>query len=232
MLALPKRLLPQDFYLQLTDQVAKQLLGKILARQFPNRGAQYFMIVETEAYLGVEDPACHSYKNKKTPRTQWMYLPGGHTYIYLIYGLHHCLNIVTQPAGIPEAVLIRAIAPISLSDEHSCYLSNSTSEKPQKIVTNGPGKLTKHLQITRDLNGIPVWDGQQPLYILEGASPPEALIGTSPRIGVEYAGKAARWPLRFFIKNSPFVSQPSSFHQKQKNFGNKKGPAQFHRGPL
>lgn len=131
--------LGQSFFLRPTLKVAESLLGKLLIRRL-NDTLLVGKIVETEAYCGADDLACHASRGK-TPRTAIMFGPGGYWYIYLIYGIHHCLNIVTERENYPAAVLIRAVAP----------LQGFTAE----AKTNGPGKLCKAYQLTRELNGLP-----------------------------------------------------------------------------
>jgi len=130
--------LTSDFYIQNAITVAKKLPGKIMVRKINNQMMKT-KIVETEAYYGTKDKASHAYQNKKTDRTRPMFLKGGHTYIYLIYGIHHCLNIVTGKKEEPEAVLIRAIEPLTnleMIKQNRKIKTNNTVE-----LTNGPGKL-------------------------------------------------------------------------------------------
>jgi DNA-3-methyladenine glycosylase len=189
--------LPREFYLRDAREVAKDLLGKILVHR-TKQGDLMVEITEVEAYLGIEDPACHSYGDRRTPRTQTMYGLGGHAYIYLIYGMHYLLNAVTGQEGDPCAVLIRAGTPL----EGRELLSQNRYGKPYHELTksqlrafcDGPGKLSKALGLTIQQNG---WDlCQSPLIITEGVREKRA-IATGPRIGVDYAGEAATWPLNF-----------------------------------
>lgn len=193
-------ILNQDFYFQDTTEVAQQLLGKVLYHRKNGVELCYGRIVETEAYLGIADPACHTFRDRKTERTKTMYLPGGHSYIYLIYGMHHCLNFVTRSEQEPEAVLIRALEPVHYS-----------GEKPARnhLYTNGPGKLCRHLGITRKENALPIWKKKSGLWVEDDhfQAKPRRLFKTA-RIGVDYAGEAAKWPLRFYLKESPWVSRP------------------------
>ncbi len=185
-------MLPVSFYQRETTLVAKDLLGKILCYEQSPGQIYRGRIVETEAYLGIDDPACHTYKGRRTDRVRSMYLPGGHAYIYLIYGIHNCLNVVTRDEEHPEAVLLRALEPI----------------QPLQMSTNGPGKLCKALGLTRAQDGLPLFQKKSPLWIEED----DFRIKTSqivkaPRVGVEYAKEAALWPLRFFVKDNPYVSR-------------------------
>ncbi len=178
----------RSYYLRETTLVARDLLGTWLARRF--RGAWYgARIVETEAYLGIDDAAAHSWKGRRTERVQPMYADGGHLYVFLVYGMHHCANVVTREEGIAQAVLLRA--------------AEGPGDAPRLL--SGPGKLCAGLGITvadtgRDLTGC----GPIRIFRRPGARRPK--IRESPRIGVDYAGEAARWPLRFFDAKSPAVS--------------------------
>ena len=147
-------------------------------------------IVETEAYLGPRDRAAHSWRGR-TPRTQVMFGPPGHAYVYFIYGFWHCLNVVTARAGIPHAVLLRALEPIAGISGRTC----------------GPGLLCRAMNIDRRLNGIDLRGDV--LWLARPAAPARAVrIGRSARIGVDYAGEWARRPWRFFDRNSACVSHP------------------------
>ncbi len=160
------RALPKKFYQRDTQVVARELLGRVLAFQ-QGRVVRRGRIVETEAYLGPHDLACHSAKGK-TPRTEVMFGPAGISYVYLIYGMYHCLNIVT---GNGAAVLIRAL---------------ELSGEDVSVKTDGPGKLTRALGITREHNNHPLW--KKPLWVEEGEPVAERAIQRGPRIGVDYAG--------------------------------------------
>ena len=182
---------PREFFHLETMQIARALIGSWFARRYNNRwfGAR---IVETEAYLGSEDAAAHSWRGRRTPRVEPMYMDGGHLYVFLVYGMHHCANVVTQSAGIAEAVLLRA------------------AERPERVpakLLSGPGKLCAALGITVAYSGIDLLsDGDFRLYKSRDENPE---IGVSKRIGVEYAGESADWPLRFFDIKSAAVSGPA-----------------------
>lgn len=190
-------ILPQDFYFEDTESVAKVLLGKVLhinitGEEFRAR------IVETEAYLGVSDAAAHTFGDRRTARTKSMYLDGGHSYVYMIYGMYFCLNFVTRTVDHPEAVLIRAVEP----------LPHQANVKKKDLKTNGPGKLCKHYGITREHDGVRLWKKKSALYVSDdGFEVSKKQIEAKPRIGVDYAGDAAQWPLRFYLKDNPFVSR-------------------------
>lgn len=192
-------ILEQEFYFQDTKTVAKELLGKILHIK-KGKEEHKARIVEVEAYLGKEDPACHTFGGRNTPRVRSMYLSGGHSYVYLIYGMYHCLNVVTRTSEHPEAVLIRAVQPL----EAQPHLM-----KKKDFKTNGPGKLCRHYGITKDHDGLRLWQKNSTLFISEDDHElKKGSIISAPRIGVEYAAEAAQWPLRYYMKNSLFVSRP------------------------
>ena len=145
------------------------------------------IILETEAYLGLGDPACHSYGPsgpRRTDRTEVMFHVGGVAYVYFIYGMHFCFNVVTMGENEPEAVLIRALFPAAGFLVSDC------------VRLNGPGKLCRLLQIDRSLNGHAL-DSTSELFILEGVEVSEQHIETTSRIGIAGSGDAAEWPLRF-----------------------------------
>ncbi len=175
--------LPRSFYARDTVEVARDLLGKVI-----RHGAASARIVETEAYLGVDDAAAHSARGL-TPRTRVIFGPPGHAYVYLIYGMHYCLNIVAETEGVAGCVLIRAVEPLGAADGIA-------------LPSNGPGKLTRALGITLKHYGADLTRGPITLH-----NPPdrEAFeIGISPRIGIS---QAAALPLRFFIRGNRFVSR-------------------------
>lgn len=201
--------LPQKFYFQDTVPLAKALLGKRLVRMW--RGKRLSgIIVETEAYLGAIDAAAHTFKGR-TERNKSMYLEGGHAYVYFIYGMHYCINVVAKRAGEPEAVLIRALAPERDSpgpaQERSLRLDQERSLPKGKpaLAMNGPGRLCKALRITKALDGESLRG--ETIFIEEAKGPEAEEIGAAERIGVDYAGEAAGWPLRFYWKGSPYLSR-------------------------
>jgi DNA-3-methyladenine glycosylase len=177
----------RDFYDRDTAEVAKDLLGKRLVR-VRNGTEQVGRIVEVEAYLGEYDLACHSSRGR-TARTAVMFGPPGFAYVYMIYGMHYCLNVVTEPQGNAAAVLIRALEPIQNIDE----------------PTNGPARLCKTLQIDRRLNGHDLLSDD--FFIAAPELPQRFSVVARPRVGVAYAGEWADRPLRYYIKGNPFVSQ-------------------------
>jgi DNA-3-methyladenine glycosylase len=194
------RPLSASFYRRDTALVARDLLGCRLTRRFPDGRKLTVVIVETEAYLGVKDRAAHTWNGRKTPRVAPMWGPGGHAYVYFVYGMHHCLNVVTQAAGVPEAVLIRA----AVSEEWWRGSSSSPSKKtPGLLLASGPAKLCAYLQVTTALSGASL-SGPE-LQISRGSRRDfDVLVG--PRVGVDYAGAAAAWPLRFAVADCPAVT--------------------------
>jgi DNA-3-methyladenine glycosylase len=197
--------LPQSYYLG-SDVVAisKSLLGKYLFTSI-NGLLSGGYITETEAYNGVVDRASHAYGNRKTPRTQIMYEEGGIAYIYLCYGIHEMLNVVTSVEGQPHAILIRAIEPTNGIDIMLAR-KNMLTLKPN--ITAGPGSVAKALGIDRKLNGISLQSDT--LWIEDkGLSFTDDQIAAAPRIGVAYAGEDALLPYRFYVKGNIYVSKPN-----------------------
>jgi DNA-3-methyladenine glycosylase len=189
--ALGLKQFPREFFLLDTSHVARAIIGAWLARRHKNQwyGA---CIVETEAYLGSTDAAAHSFRGRRTPRVEPMYMDGGHLYVFFVYGMHCCANVVTQPAGIAEAVLLRA--------------AEGPLQTPAKLLS-GPGKLCAALGISVAYSGLDLLaEGDVRLFQPRGE---DVSLGVSRRIGVDYAGEAAAWPLRFFDINSAAVSGSS-----------------------
>ncbi len=198
-----------DFYNLPTEQVAKDLIGDILEINLRNSNKPIQVkIVETEAYLGLEDPACHTFGGKKTPRTASMFLPGGHSYVYFIYGMYHCLNVVTGDESRPEAVLIRALEPVSGEDR----MRRLRNPKKRYDLCNGPGKLCLALGIDQKHDGLKL--NQKPMRILTPRDKASPKISTSPRIGIGTKHEACFWHLRFFEKDNPWVSKVPSGNPK------------------
>ncbi len=190
-MALPP--LARGFYHRPTVLVARDLLGKLLIRRTPE-GVAALRLTEVEAYLGVDDPACHTFGGRKTRRTATMWGEAGHAYVYLIYGMYDCLNVVTVGEGHPEAVLIRGGAPVAGEE-----LMLRRRHGRRRHLADGPGKLCRALAITREDDGADLCDTASGLWIADdGTRVPVGRIGTAPRVGVDYAGDAADWPLRFF----------------------------------
>jgi DNA-3-methyladenine glycosylase len=197
--------LPESFYLSnnVVD-IAHNLIGKYLFTRI-NGITTGGYIVETEAYNGVIDKASHAYGNRLTPRTQTMFAQGGVAYVYLCYGIHEMLNVVTSVEGQPHAVLIRAVNPTEGLDE-MLYRRNMAVVKPN--ITAGPGSVGKALGISRKLNGISFQSDE--LWIEDrGLTFTDEQIAAVPRIGVAYAAEDALLPYRFYVKGNVYVSKPN-----------------------
>lgn len=178
--------------------VARRLLGCRLVHKTPE-GTCGGVIVETEAYLGLEDDAAHSYRGRPDGRVNIQYGPGGYAYIYLIYGMHSCMNVVANKPEIPEAVLIRALRP----DENLPLMAlRRPKAKNDRQLCSGPGKLCAALAITRAQYGLDMTGDT--LWIEDRAAEPP--ITASPRIGVDYAQRCGQKPWRFTITGDPYVS--------------------------
>ena len=174
-----------EFFDRDTITVARALLGKVLVREID--GVRLWgRLVEVEAYLGPDDLAAHSVGGRRTPRTEAMFGPPGHAYVYLTYGMHHCLNFVTRPVDVPQAVLVRAIEP-----------------GPGVGRAGGPGLLCRALDIDRRLNGVALVPPH--LYVIDDHAPRKRVFVTA-RIGVENSGEWAGRPLRF-CHDSPYLSR-------------------------
>ncbi|MBX3041565.1 MAG: DNA-3-methyladenine glycosylase [Bdellovibrionaceae bacterium] len=198
--------LRKSFFQRDTETVARELLGKVMCRAFPNGRILRGRVVETEAYLGLIDRACHTYGGRNTSRTKVIWGEGGHAYVYLIYGMYDCFNVVTLKKNEPEAVLVRALEPLEGDD----YWEQEVPHLKRRDWLKGPGRLCRAMEITRRHSGIAL-DGAE-IWFEEGEEPRAKDIASSERIGVAYAGEAAKWPLRFFLKGSEFVSGPKALN--------------------
>lgn len=178
------KVLDKNFYNRNTLDVAKDLLGCKLCRNIEGEILSGY-IVETEAYMQ-DDPACHAYRGK-TPRAATLFKNPGIAYVYFIYGMYHCFNVVTEPTGVAGAVLIRAIEPL---------------DKP--LNTNGPGKLCRELAITKEFNEVDLTSIESGLWIEKGVEVPSSKIQITTRIGLK---QASDYPWRFYVKESNFVSK-------------------------
>jgi len=199
--------LGRDFYLRDTLIVAKDLLGKQLVHE--TQGFRLTgRIVETEAYIGPEDKGSHSYGGKRTSRNEAMYHIGGTAYVYLIYGMYYCFNVVTEQVDVPAAVLIRAVEPLEGEDAMSKlrYGTNfsSLSSRHKTGMCNGPGKLCMAMGIGKAENGLDL--SRSKLYVRDAQNEPFN-IKTSPRINIDYAEEYADKPWRFFVEGSKYVSK-------------------------
>ena len=192
--------LEREFYLTDGISLAKALIGKVLVHE-TEEGLTSGIIVETEAYMGADDAAAHSYKNKgKDGRTNIQYRLGGFAYIYLIYGMYNCVNVTANIEGKPEAVLIRALEPLSGLD---VMARRRKTDKPAAFCS-GPGKLCRALNITREQYGLDLCGNK--LYI-EDSEDKNFTVSSSRRVNIDYAGEAALYPWRFYIEGNKFVSK-------------------------
>ena len=191
------KILPADFYSRETEVVSRELLGCVLECTTPG-GKASGIIVETEAYIGEHDPACHAAAGR-TKRTDPLYGRPGIAYVYFIYGMYWCVNAVTRAEGLPSAVLIRALEPLSGIDLMRQRRGRARSDRE---LTNGPGKLCVALGIGAAHNGASLQRGG--LVIREGERVAERDVVVAPRIGIK---KAADWPLRWFVRGNEFVSR-------------------------
>jgi len=188
--------LPARFYERDTEQVARDLLGAVL-RSTTAEGVASGRIVETEAYLGEHDLACHAAAGL-TARTRWLYGAPGTAYVYFIYGVHWCFNAVTRAVGSPSAVLVRAIEPL----EGIALMRERRGAVRDRDLANGPGKLCEALAITGASNGLPLRGSA--VEILRGEPVPDQHVAITPRIGIT---KSADWPLRWLVASSPWTSR-------------------------
>lgn len=192
----------RDFFLRDVLVVGPEILGNFLVRKIGDKIIKT-KIVEVEAYKGPEDRASHAYENKRTSRTEPMFSLGGNSYVYLIYGMYNCMNIVCQEEGKPEALLIRGVEPLN---EFDLLSQNRNLIKNIHNLTNGPGKLCSALQIDREFSGYDLIDGNE-LYLEKNEDKEEIEIVYSKRIGIDYAGEYAEKLWRFYIKNNKFISK-------------------------
>jgi DNA-3-methyladenine glycosylase len=196
------RKLPRAFYLQDTVTVARALLGCVLWRRLDDGILLAARIVETEAYLGANDMASHARRGLRSERNESMYLEGGHAYVYFTYGMHWCMNVVTQEQDLAEAVLLRGAEPLRGID---AMRERRPKAKKDWELMNGPGKICMALDIDRrfdgeSLRGDRLWLTGRDVALSDDD------IAVSPRIGIDNSGDAAAWPLRFFVRGDRNVS--------------------------
>ena len=190
------RPLEPAFYARPAEVVARRLLGHLVVSTVGGRRTAG-RIVETEAYVGPHDPACHAYGGRHTPRTRWLYGPPGTAYIYFTYGMHWCLNAVTGREGYPAAVLIRALEPVT----GLATMRRRRGGVPDRVLCAGPARLCAALAITGRLNGVPLQRG--PVRIIRMPAARRPVLAT-PRIGIT---RAVDWPLRYLLADSGWVSR-------------------------
>jgi DNA-3-methyladenine glycosylase len=213
--------LPKSFYQRSAVEVARDLVGKLLVHKSAE-GITAGMIVETEAYVGSMDKACHAYKGK-TDRNAVMFRAGGLAYVYFIYGMYNCFNVVSGPKNVADAVLIRALEPVqglALMSQRRYqkniwadlspralkkHLQNEKLTAKEKNLTNGPGKLCQALDITKTQYGANLTRGE--LLIKDYKVVEPTSIGVSKRINIDYAEEARDFPWRFYLLDNPWVSR-------------------------
>lgn len=202
-------MLKRNFYLRGANTVAPELLGKLLIHK-TNEGLTSGVIVEVESYIGANDKGSHAYLNKRTPRTEIQFGQGGYAYIYSIYGMHFCFNVVTNQKEIPEVVLVRALEPVDGID------LMKTRRDTQNIIQlcNGPGKLCCALGISKANYGDDLCSDT--LFIEDYLTISLKNISVSPRINIDYAGDDANLLWRYYIKDNKFVSKVAKQYKSNK----------------
>ena len=196
--------LERAFYKKDIVQLSKDLLGKYFVREYDGKRIQA-KIVETEAYAGKIDKACHAYGGKVTEKNKWMYREGGRLYVYSIYGNNYCLNVTSNEADDPSAVLIRAVEPVEGLEYVKENRKLPKLSKSGKELCNGPGKTGQALKIDKSWNECDLTKEDSGFYISEGDGEPFEMV-TSTRINIDYAEEDKDNPWRFYIKGNPFVS--------------------------
>ena len=191
----------REFYMRDAVTVGKDILGKIIVKKTADGRIMSGRITEVEAYMGITDKASHSYGGRRTKRTEVMYKEGGYSYVFLIYGMYECFNVTVGRGGDPQAVLIRGVEPL----ENKNLMWEKRKVKKEKDISNGPGKLTKALGITREDNGADLTEGEN-LWLEDDGYKVKDIIETT-RIGIDYAEEDVLKPWRFYIKDSIFVSK-------------------------
>lgn len=191
--------LPKEFFQRDGLTLSKKLLGKRLVKK-TNHVKVSGKIVETEAYIGPEDKASHAYDNLRSERTEVQYKKGGYAYVYMIYGMYYCFNVVVADKEKPEVVLIRALEPID-----GIELMEENKSKNEVNLCDGPGKLCDALKITKNDNGKDLTNDE--IYITECENLKKNEIKSTKRINIDYAEKAINYPWRFIIKNNKYISK-------------------------
>lgn len=200
--------LSRSFFTRDPASLARALLGQVLVRVLEDGTRLSGRIVETEAYLGEIDRAAHTYGGRRTARNASMWGPAGHAYVYFIYGMHHCMNVVAEGPGKPTGVLIRALEPL----EGQARMRQNRAQRSHAArlqetdLCSGPAKLAQALQLDRLLDGADLITGST-LFLERGLRVAPAQVMAAPRIGVDYAGEWAQELLRFFLDGNPHVSE-------------------------
>ena len=186
-----------------TIAVAREMLGKLLVVPDEHGERVSGMIVEVEAYCGIEDRGAHSYGGRRTARNEVTYGPGGHAYVFFIYGMYYQLNFVLGPVEHPHVLLIRAVEPVEGID----VMRERRGQMKDTNLTSGPGKLCIALNIDRSLNEEDLIEGSK-IWVEEYRAFSRKEIAVGKRIGIDYAGEDAHLPWRFWVKGNPYVSKP------------------------
>lgn len=194
-------LIERKFYMRDAVTVGKDILGKIIVKKTVDGRIMSGRITEVEAYMGITDKASHSYGGRRTKRTEVMYKEGGYSYVFLIYGMYECFNVTAGREGDPQAVLIRGVEPL----ENKNLMWEKRKVKKEKDISNGPGKLTKALGITREDSGADLVASEN-IWLEDDGYKVKDIVETT-RIGIDYAEEDALKPWRFYIKDSIFVSK-------------------------
>lgn len=197
--------LPASLFAAKALDASPKLLGQTLVRR-SEIGVIRSRIIETESYGGIEDKGSHAYGGRRTNRTEIMFGAGGTAYVYLIYGMYYCLNVVTGVPDDPQAVLIRAVEPLTEEDERRMRLLRSIKSKKPADLSGGPGKLCRALDIDKSFNGCRLTVPTSSLYLETGDDANALDIVCGPRINIDYAEEYAAKPWRFFLKDHPYVS--------------------------
>ncbi|QDH21346.1 DNA-3-methyladenine glycosylase [Saccharibacillus brassicae] len=205
------RPLPPSLFASTALEASPRLLGQTLVRR-TEFGEIRSRIIETESYGGIEDKGSHAYGGRRTPRTEIMFGAGGTAYVYLIYGMYHCLNVVTGSQDDPQAVLIRAVEPLTEEDERRMRFFRKIKSKKASDLSGGPGKLCRALDVDKSFNGCRLTVPTSPLYLEAGDDPSSLELLCGPRINIDYAEEYAAKPWRFFVKDHPYVSVNDKAH--------------------
>lgn len=203
----PARPLPKEFFAVSARRLARSLLGCVLVRELPRGGRLAGRIVETEAYLGVQDRASHAHAGRRSQRNESMYAPGGTAYVYFTYGMHYCMNVVCGPEGVPMAALVRALEPLEGLDAMRRHRSHGDREARDVDLCSGPGKLCQALAIDRALDRWDLTQGRT-LWLEEGARRRGERIVLRARVGLGDAGIWKDRPLRYLLAGNRHVSVP------------------------
>ena len=200
--------LTRRFFRRDPETLALALLGQVLVRRLSNGKQLSGRIVEVEAYLGIEDKAAHSYGGRRTERNASMWLDGGHVYVYFTYGMHFCMNVVSDRAEVPTACLLRALEPLQGIEEMRRRRAKTIPASRLKAtdLSSGPAKLTQALGIDRKLDGVDLVSSEQ-VFLVRGRNVLDACVTVAPRVGIAYAKEWASKPLRFFLRGNPHVSR-------------------------